>query len=164
MTTDPDAPSPEDPEDVAPDEDRKLDEDAAWRLIIENYGPEPDVEPAPHVPPTPLVEPPEAVERRPVLEPRWRDPLNTEATWDDEGHFVPPELPPAPPVETRRKLAWAGLFGFPLLMLVAVVLGWEPSSLLMKVLVCWFVGGFGFLVATMPRTRGGDGPDNGAVV
>ncbi len=50
--------------------------------------------------------------------------LETPASWDDEGHFVPPVPPPLPLLEPRRKLAWIGLFGSPLLMLVGVVLGW----------------------------------------
>ena len=119
MTHDPDGNHPEEPEGGPPDAARKLDEDAAWRAIIENYGdraeltPD-DSSPSPPVEPSPAVEP---VEPRSVLEPGWRDGLNTEATWDDEGHFVPPDPPPLPPVEPRRKLAWIGLFGGPALML-----------------------------------------------
>ena len=38
MTDDPDGNHPEEPEGGPPDAARKLDEDAAWRAIIENYG------------------------------------------------------------------------------------------------------------------------------
>lgn len=158
MTPTPDStPNPEDPDDRA--SSRKLDEDAAWRAIIENYGPEPTVEDPPAEPPSPRVLPDLPATRR-----DGGDSLNTGASWDDEGHFVPPVPPPMPPLEPRRKLAWLGLFGAPTLMLVAVVLGWSLADIVMGFLVCWFVGGFAFLVATMPRSRGGDGPDDGAVV
>ena len=155
--TKPDGTTPEDPEGQAPNGDRKLDEDAAWRSIVENYGPEPSE------PDTAVAEP---VETRPVLEPveTHQDSFNTEASWDDEGHFIPPTPPPLPPLEPKRKFAWTGLFGAPTFMLIAVVLGWDLPRLLIGFLVFWFMAGFVYLVATMPRTRGGDGPDNGAVV
>ena len=163
MTHDPDATNPDDqpergPADLSSGGARKLDEDAAWRAIIENYGDRPS-----------LVEPPSVVEPPPVVEPvettRWRDPFHTEARWNDEGHFVPPEPPPLPPMEPRRKLAWIGLFGSPLLMLLAVVLGWSYPTWIMGTLVTGFVGGFGYLVATMPRNRPEDwSGDDGAVV
>ena len=159
--TNPDGTNPEDPEGQAPDGDRKLDEDAAWRSIVENYGPEPSETLVEPVETRPLVEPPSQ-----LVEPveTYQDSFNTAASWDDEGHFIPPNPPPLPPLEPKRKFAWTGLFGAPTLMLIAVVLGWDLPRLLIGFLVCWFVAGFGFLVATMPRTRGGDGPDNGAVV
>ena len=156
--------NPEDPEGQAPDGDRKLDEDAAWRSIIENYGPEPSDSSGERD--SQLVEPVETTEPPSVVEPveTYQDSFNTAASWDDEGHFIPPNPPPLPPLEPKRKFAWTGLFGAPTLMLIAVVLGWDLPRLLIGFLVCWFVAGFVFLVATMPRTRGGDGPDNGAVV
>lgn len=144
--------------------DRKLDEDAAWREIIANYGEEPAAETprsAPAADPEPAAGRDERL--RGLFQPSWNDPLDTEATWDDEGHFVPPN-PPLPPVlDPRRRLAWAGLFGSPLLMLVAVVLGWTLPGWAMFFLAGAFAGGFVYLVATMPR-RGGDGYDDGAVV
>ncbi|HZJ06963.1 MAG TPA: hypothetical protein VFD59_16030, partial [Nocardioidaceae bacterium] len=83
----------------------------------------------------------------------------------DEGHFVPPEPPPLPPIDPRRKLAWIGLFGAPVLMLTAVVLGWGYPGWVTATLVTGFVGGFGYLVATMPRRRPDDwSGDDGAVV
>ncbi len=164
MTHDPDGNHPEEPEGGPPDAARKLDEDAAWRAIIENYGDRAELTPDDSSPVEPS-KPIEPVEPRPVLEPGWRDGLNTEATWDDEGHFVPPDPPPLPPVEPRRKLAWIGLFGGPALMLLAVVLGVHFPGWLMTLLVGGFVGGFVYLVATMPRTRpGDDSGDDGAIV
>ena len=60
-------------------------------------------------------------------------------------------------------LMWFGLFGAPLLMLAAVVLDLSYPGWLTFGLVAGFVGGFVFLVATMPRDRGDEG-DDGAVV
>ena len=167
MTHDPDGTNPDDPHEGAPggsgEFGPKLDEDAAWRSIIEHYGDRPVLDdPPPVAPPAE----PEAQPRFAVFERRWTpEPLNSEATWDDEGHFVPPEPPPLPRLEPRRKLAWIGLFGAPLMMLVAVVFGWHYPGWLSFLLVSGFVGGFGYLVATMPRNRDDDGSgDNGAIV
>lgn len=145
--------------------DRKLDEDAAWREIVAHYGEEPQAPPAGR---GPAVEPerapkPSEEKLRGLFQPSWSDPLETEATWDDEGHFVPPTPPPMPVLDPRRRMAWAGLFGSPLLMLVVVVLGWTLPGWLMFLLALAFTGGFVYLVATMPRKRG-DGYDDGAVV
>jgi hypothetical protein len=163
MSQHPDGSDPDDPRDNGSSEaGREIDEDAAWRAIVEHYGeraqlddPEP---PAPTPPPAPAA-------RGPILEPGWQDARNTDATWHDEGHFVPPTPPPLPPLDPRRKAAWWGLFGAPALMLVAVVFGWQLPGWLMFGLVGAFVGGFGYLVATMPSSRPGDGSgDDGAVV
>jgi hypothetical protein len=185
MTHDPDGTNPEDtPEGSstghAAGGDRKLDEDAAWRAIIDNYGDEPaideyypspaDTSPSSPVEPvdtsSPDAPPAETNPRFTVFDRRWNpDPVNSEATWDDEGHFVPPNPPPPPKLEPRRKLAWIGLFGAPLLMLIAVVLGWQYPGWVGLFLVGSFLGGFGYLVATMPRGRPEDGSgDDGAVV
>ena len=145
------------------------DEDAIWREIIENYGDRPTlVEPdAPVVEPdTPLAEPGETKDRpRNLFDTCHLDPLNSEASWEDEGHFVPPEPPPLPQLDPRRKLAWGGLFGAPLLLLLAVVFGWIYPTWLVALLVAAFVGGFVYLVATMPSGRHDDwSGDDGAVV
>lgn len=144
----PDGNNPEDPIEGGPSEGgKRLDEDAAWASILEHYG------------------------ERAQLNETTEDPtdeaeqFNTEATWDDEGHFVPPNPPPLPALEPRRKAAWIGLFGAPLMMLIAVVFGFQYPGWLGFLFVASFIGGFGYLVATMPRTRYEDGSgDNGAVV
>jgi hypothetical protein len=192
MTQEPDRNTPEDPNEGSGgsgEVGRKLDEDAAWRSIIENYGDEPSIEDlyaSPSVEPPPSTEPgspgdPESPSVEPgsssvepvepdprfkAFERRWEpEPQHTEATWDNEGHFVPPEPPPMPKLEPRRKLAWIGLFGGPVLMLIAVVFGWRFPEWFSFLVVAGFLGGFGYLVATMPRTRGeDDSGDNGAVV
>ncbi len=176
MTQEPDRNNPEDPNEGTTggsgEVGRKLDEDAAWRSIIDNYGDEPSVDDvlSSSVDEASSTEPvetdPPETPRFKVFERRWEpEPLHSEATWDDEGHFVPPDPPPMPKLEPRRRYAWLGLFGAPLMMLVAVVFGWTFPGWLSFLLVAGFLGGFGYLVATMPRTRGEDGSgDNGAVV
>jgi hypothetical protein len=160
MTTPPDEP------DERPDASRRgerLDEEAAWREIVANYGERPDLGEEPPAPPPPEPTPAPEPGLRGVFARRWEDPLDDEATWDDEGHFVPPDPPPVEVSDPRRRAAWAGLFGAPLVMLIAVVLGWQFPGWLMLGLVAAFVGGFVYLVATMPDRPPGDG-DNGAVV
>ncbi|MEJ2579451.1 MAG: hypothetical protein P8Z68_10225, partial [Kineosporiaceae bacterium] len=61
------------------------------------------------------------------------------------------------------RLAWAGVIGGPLGLLIAA-LGWgSVSSLLVMVSAAAFVAGFVVLVARMPTERPDD-PDDGAVV
>lgn len=176
----------QDPEDTFPDDPiegavggpsgeggPKLDEDAAWRSIVDHYGDRPDLSDLPAPEPD---ERPDEKPRFTVFDRRWEpeppspdasstDALNTEASWDDEGHFIPPTPPPIPKLEPRRKLAWIGLFGSPFLLLLAVVFGWSYPGWVAFFLVMGFIGGFGYLVATMPRRPGEDGSgDNGAVV
>ena len=151
--------------------DVPLDEEAAWRLIVENYGERPEMgEPTPQAPP-----PAEPDDRRdpPVIDRSYLESVEAERaeaaraahreTDDEAEHFVPPEPPPVPRATPARRIAWAGLFLPPLLMLLAVAFGWEFASWFSMMLVASFVGGFVFLIATMPRD-GGDGWDDGAVV
>ncbi|MCW2817236.1 MAG: hypothetical protein JWR42_23 [Marmoricola sp.] len=82
---------------------------------------------------------------------------------DDTEHFVPPPPPPVPVAAPPRLLAWIGLFGVPVLVLVALVIGRPVPSWLGLLLTLWFVGGFVFLVASMrPGPR--DEDDDGAVL
>lgn len=84
---------------------------------------------------------------------------------DDEGHFVPPEPPPLPAADTTAKFAWLGVIGGPILLLLAVLLGWDMTWWLATVGIGGFLGGFGTLVMRM-RTddEEGDDPGRGAVV
>ena len=182
MTHQPDDRHPEDPATGSSEGEPALTDDAVWESIIAHYGDRPDMFDAPETEPGPgtAVEP-----RVPVVEPVGTDPprrsvfdrsfvdsqpvedpgeLNSAASWDDEGHFVPPPPPPLPVLEPRRRLAWAGMFGAPFLMLLAVVFGWTYPAWFMAMLVASFVGGFIYLVATMSRVRGDWPDDNGAVV
>ena len=163
------------------------DEDALWRAIVENYGerarldPDGPTTPAPPSgrtsarpgpPSSPRARPPARdltrgadVPEVPEVPPSLRDldgPAHREPPEDGE-HFVPPPPPPVPLASPPRFLAWAGLFGVPVLVLVALVAGWPVPSWLGLLLTVWFVGGFVFLVASMrPGPR--DEDDDGAVL
>ncbi|MHC5903406.1 hypothetical protein ACVNF4_05755 [Streptomyces sp. S6] len=84
---------------------------------------------------------------------------------DDEGHFVPPEPPPLPEADTTAKFAWLGVVGGPVLLLLAVLLGWDMTWWLATIGIGGFLGGFATLVMRM-RTdeEGDDDPGRGAVV
>lgn len=153
--------SPQDPEEE-PAKDGLSDEDAIWRSIVDHYGDRPRLEDEPEVevPPSPR-----------DLQPPATDPADVDdhgsdesfASADPEGHYVPPPPPPLPRPEPRRLLAWIGLFGVPVFVLVALVAGLSLPSWLGLLLMVWFVGGFVYLVASM-RPRPGDGFDDGAQV
>jgi hypothetical protein len=171
MTNQPDDRTPE--ERAGGTEDRTphgpLDEEAAWLQIVANYGERPAMGSDPAEAEGPAV--PSGVFDRAFLDAQLaraeqeRDDVETPTAWDDEGHYVPPPPPPLPVLEPRRKAAWIGLFGSPLAMLLGIVFGWTYPSWVSFFLVMAFVGGFGYLVATMPRGRGGDwSGDDGAVV
>ena len=70
---------------------------------------------------------------------------------DVEERFVPPPPPPLPRPENKRLVAWAGVFGVPILLLVCLVTGISLPALLAYAMVGWFVGGFVYLVLLMPR-------------
>ena len=168
--------------------DPGLDVDAAFAEIVAHWGPAtPDVpeeaagatlapEPPPRAPVAPPVAPPAVppaappaatapVEPVDPVESGWGDTLNSRATWEDEGHFVPPAPPPLPTVEPRRRTAWIALLGSPVLGLVLVLLQIGIPSWVSTFLVCAFVGGFGYLVATMgPSSRDDWSGDDGAVL
>jgi len=80
-------------------------------------------------------------------------------------HYIPPPAPPLPRLAPVTKGAWVALFGGPLYLIIATVVGWTVSGLAAFVAVAAFVGGFAVLVLRMdsgpPRDRG---PDDGAVV
>jgi len=162
------------------------DEDALWRAIVENYGERARLEPDGPTTPAPPTGPasartsarPDSPGARPPardltggpadvpeVPPSLRDldgPVHREPP-DDGEHFVPPPPPPVPLASPPRFLAWAGLFGVPVLVLVALVAGWPVPSWLGLLLTVWFVGGFVFLVASMrPGPR--DEDDDGAVL
>jgi hypothetical protein len=69
-------------------------------------------------------------------------------------------------VEPRRRLAWTGLLGAPVVGLLLLVLHVVVPSWVSSMLVCAFVGGFCYLVATMGQqpTRGDWPGDDGAVL
>lgn len=125
------------------------DQDAAWRAIVDNYGdpvlePEVAIEPTP----TPRATPPPEDEPDELLD-------------DPDDAFVPPTPPPLPRPPVDRLVAWLGVFGAPAVLLFFVVTGLSMPELIAWTLVGWFVAGFGYLVAQMPREPR-DPWDNGA--
>ncbi|MDQ3166258.1 MAG: hypothetical protein M3Q17_08915 [Actinomycetota bacterium] len=92
------------------------------------------------------------------------DPLNTPASWEDEGHFRPPTPAPFPPAKRVTLLAWAGVLGAPVAFLLATLVGVLLPRLVTGVLILGFVGGVFWLIATMSRDAGDYDPDDGAVV
>jgi hypothetical protein len=136
---------------------RRAREDAEWQAIVENYGDQPELGPQPPEP-EPVVDP-ALFEMRAGLGPR---------SWElqeEDDRFVPPTPPPVPRPHGMRLAAWLGLFGVPTVVLVCIVLHVSLPSPLGFLALVWFVGGFGYLVATMNDTGGsGGGWDDGAVV
>jgi hypothetical protein len=145
------------------DSEPGLDIDAAFAEIVAHWEPSPppaeeEPEAAEHPvlwDPFPAAEagprPPAAPAPRPVED-------------EDDEHFVPPPPPPLPKVEPRRKLAWIGLFGAPALGLLLLVLGLVVPPWVEVGLVAAFVGGFGYLVATMGSPPDPWSGDDGAVL
>ena len=141
------------------DPDRGLDIDARFAEIVAGWEPSAPTEDDPRTDPTPSAQqptepdaadhPPTPERLRGLFQPTWNDPLDSEASWEDEGHFVPPPPPPLPQVEPRRRLAWGALLGSPLVALLLIGSGVLVTGWMAFLLVVAFVGGFGYLVATM---------------
>jgi hypothetical protein len=93
------------------------------------------------------------------------EPAEEDLDEDDEGHFVPPEPPPLPDADTTAKFAWLGVLGGPVLLLLAVLLGWEMTWWLTTLGIGGFLGGFATLVMRMRvDDEDNDDPGRGAVV
>lgn len=93
------------------------------------------------------------------------DTLDTPASWDDEGHFVPPEPPPLPRPTPLRFAAWLGVLVGPVLLMVTASLGVRLPQLLLGTVIAGFVGGVVYLIATMDDSPEDPyDPGNGAVV
>jgi len=82
---------------------------------------------------------------------------------DREDHFVPDPPGPLPHLEPYKQLAWAGVIGGPLALLIAALTGLDLPEWLSWLAIVGFVGGFVTLVATMSDDDDWD-PDDGAVV
>ncbi|WP_105968477.1 hypothetical protein [Streptomyces geranii] len=84
---------------------------------------------------------------------------------DDEGHFVPPEPPPLPASDTTARFAWLAVLGGPILLLLAVLLGWDMTWWLTTLGIGGFLGGFATLVVRMKGDEDDEeDPGRGAVV
>ncbi|MFD7770874.1 hypothetical protein [Streptomyces sp. NPDC059787] len=94
-----------------------------------------------------------------------QEPSDDDLDETDEGHFVPPEPPPLPDADVTSKFAWLGVLGGPVLLLLAILLGWEMTWWLTTLCIGGFLGGFATLVTRM-RTddEDDDDPGRGAVV
>jgi hypothetical protein len=180
----------EEREDREPEEQNvPFDEDAAWAAIVAGYGEEPpdppeaetndggpqeagDTKQATKEPRESGQEKPAkplggSVSFAPGLGPRdygTPEPAEEDFDEDDEGHFVPPEPPPLPAADTTAKFAWLGVLGGPVLLLLAVLLGWEMTWWLTTVAIGGFLGGFATLVMRMRVDDEDDDPGRGAVV
>ncbi|WP_250401103.1 hypothetical protein [Streptomyces cellostaticus] len=167
-----------------------FDEEAAWQAIVAGYGAEPPDPPGarPYKPVEDLAllekEPPgedaegpgepgsdrplgSSVSFAPGVGPRdyrLAEPSEDDLGEDDEGHFVPPEPPPLPTADTTARFAWLGVVGGPVLLLLAVLLGWEMTWYLATLGIGGFLGGFVTLVTRMRTDEDGDDPGRGAVV
>ncbi|MEV7688637.1 hypothetical protein ACFW1F_06120 [Streptomyces bungoensis] len=179
--------------DREPDEQKvPFDEAAAWQAIVAGYGQEPPDPPGTRpfrpvedlaLPETDVAEeqadgsaeprPParplgSSVSFAPGVGPRDHsapDPSEEDFDEDDEGHFVPPEPPGLPETDATARFAWLGVVGGPVLLLLAVVLGWQMTWWLNTLGIGGFLGGFATLVMRM-RTDDDedDDPGRGAVV
>jgi hypothetical protein len=117
----------------------------------------------------------EAFHASPDEDPRWPVSQDDRLDVDDqaakpsgppgeaEDHFVPPPPPPLPRGDRVSRLAWAGVLGVPVFLVVAVALGWRLPSWVTTLAVIVLFAGFATLVT---RLRGHDphDPDDGAVV
>ena len=136
------------PDDDGPDDSfSEVKEEAAWREIVANFGERPTLSTrdlgTPQVGPAAIS--PEQLEAEEARE---------AGHWD-EGRFVPPEPPPLPKTTPLRRLAWLGALGAPVaglvLFLLTSITSWWIPSWVTWVLIAAFLGGFGYLVATMSR-------------
>lgn len=80
---------------------------------------------------------------------------------DQEG-YIPADPPPLPRGDLISWLAWGGVLGAPLFLLLAALFWRSAPSVLVAAAVVAFVAGFGTLVVRMPDR--GDEEDDGAVV
>ena len=149
---------PRDPRDERDDDadgmsDGATDDERAWQAIVDNYGDRPEID-----------EPPAASPRTSDApfggrfgDPRMfvvedaDDPYAGREADEVEDGYVPPPPPPLPQVAPDRGLAWAGVFGSPVVLLLALIFSIDLPSLLGYALIAAFVGGFVYLVIKMPR-------------
>ncbi|HUR74314.1 MAG TPA: hypothetical protein VMZ00_08560 [Sporichthya sp.] len=81
----------------------------------------------------------------------------------EDEHYVPPPPPPLPRMDKNTKLAWAGVIGGPIFLILFTALSWSPIPYATFFAIAAFVGGFGSLVYRMTDDGPGHG-DDGAIV
>ena len=141
------------------------DDDQAWADLVEAF----HASPGEDMPGWPAAE--DVADD--AVEPAGDDDAESAATHDaapeppprrePDEHFVPPPPPPLPRGDRISRLAWAGVLGAPVFLVLAVALGWSLPSWATVLAVGALVGGFVTLVARM-RGRDPYDPDDGAVV
>lgn len=144
------------------------DEDAIWAGLVASY----DAPTADPVPRWPASEDIEEGPREPSArvvesgpEPGRQPPPQPRPARDAEEHYVPPPPPPLPRTDAVTKVAWLGLLGGPVLLVVGLLVGLDLSGWLGILAVGGFVAGFVVLIARMKDRPPTDwGPDDGAVV
>lgn len=152
-------------------------EDAEWKSLVEQFnapsapGHDGGETPVPRWPVSedvdekyePLIDVPAGliVGDEPEDEP---EPRPKRAADDPHDHFVPPEPPRGPKLDWVSRLAWLGVLGGPILLILAAVLDFGDSRIT-ALAVAGFIGGFLTLVIRMKdRLPQDDTPDDGAVV
>lgn len=131
------------------------DEEAAWRLIVDNY----DETAVRETPPGAVRKEP-TPEESPADEPAPEEPVAApaEADWfsadqveaAEEPTFTPPPPPAAPVVPLGRRAAWAVVGCVPLVFLLAALTGRTIPGTGAGLLALALVGAFVYLVLTMP--------------
>jgi hypothetical protein len=133
------------------------DDEQVWADLVEAFHASPDEDPR-----WPASEGRELETDDPALI-RTSGPEPTAPPPEVEDHFVPPPPPPLPRGDWLSRLAWTGVLGVPVFLVVAVAFGWRLPSWVTTLAVIALIAGFATLVA---RLRGHDpkDPDDGAVV
>jgi len=142
-------------DDDAESADLARERELEWLQIVENFGERAVLDPEDGAPP-------EAATRTPAPEVPDEPAQARDQVAEDE-EFVPPTPPPLPRPPTDRLLAWMGVFGIPVVVLVCIVLGISLPAWVGLLFAACFIGGFGYLVIRMsdePR----DPWDDGAVL
>ena len=80
----------------------------------------------------------------------------------DDEHYEPPPPPPLPGTDKIGRLAWVGLVGGPLFLVLSALLDWDKGGLPSLLAVFATIGGFVTLIARKDDDR--DPGDDGAVV
>jgi hypothetical protein len=139
-------------------------EDAEWKSLVEQFN---TADSAEHSwPAIEDVDEDEAVEAPTVSTAETEDiePPAREAK-DPHEHYIPPEPPRGPRLDWISRLAWAGVIGGPLLLVLVALLDLGSSNRVTLVGALGFAGGFLTLVFRMKdRLPADDTPDDGAVV